>query len=83
MYAILCRRKLRSDILSQIPTLSTCVDNLFSSKDDFTAIKLTSFQGNLIQVYVKGGNPLFFETEGLYYPTGKLLVKVESIYFAL
>ncbi|XP_036765689.2 eukaryotic translation initiation factor 2D isoform X6 [Manis pentadactyla] len=67
------RRKLRADVTAAFPTLGTDqISELVPGKEELNVVKLYTHRGEVVTVYVSGGNPILFELEKNLYPTGKV-----------
>lgn len=67
-----CRRKLRSDVATAFPTLSTeQLAELIPNKEELNVIKIYSHKGEAVTVYMNHRNPILFEVEKVLYPTGR------------
>nr|XP_036871095.1 eukaryotic translation initiation factor 2D isoform X2 [Manis javanica] len=66
-------RKLRADVTATFPTLGTDqISELVPGKEELNVVKLYTHRGEVVTVYVSGGNPILFELEKNLYPTGKV-----------
>ncbi|KAK2498626.1 hypothetical protein MC885_011613 [Smutsia gigantea] len=64
------RRKLRADVTAAFPTVGTDqISELVPGKEELNIVKLYTHRGDVVTVYVRGGNPILFELEKNLYPT--------------
>ncbi|XP_017504428.3 eukaryotic translation initiation factor 2D isoform X5 [Manis javanica] len=71
------RRKLRADVTATFPTLGTDqISELVPGKEELNVVKLYTHRGEVVTVYVSGGNPILFELEKNLYPTGKVTLVI-------
>ncbi|KAM4795208.1 eukaryotic translation initiation factor 2D [Rhinophrynus dorsalis] len=64
------RRKLRADISSAFPSLTTeNVSDLMPSKEELNIVKVYVHKGDSVTIYVHNRNPIMFELERNLYPT--------------
>lgn len=64
------RKKLRTYLGNQFPQLSPeDLSALVSNKDEMQQSKLYTHSGQSVTLYIKGGNPVFFEIENEVFPT--------------
>ncbi|XP_072030965.1 eukaryotic translation initiation factor 2D-like [Amphiura filiformis] len=71
------RRKLRSNLAEQLPSLSA--DEVIPNKDAMTVKKVFTHADYTVMVYCLNGDPVFFEWEKQLYPTVYLLWKYPGI----
>ncbi|KAM4048406.1 eukaryotic translation initiation factor 2D [Anomaloglossus baeobatrachus] len=64
------RRKLRADVGSSFPALSTeQLSELLPTKEELTTVKVYAHKGDALTIYVHNKNPIMFELERNLYPT--------------
>ncbi|XP_014436185.1 eukaryotic translation initiation factor 2D [Pelodiscus sinensis] len=64
------RRKLRADVTTAFPTLSSeQLSELVPNKEELNIIKLYAHKGDAVTVYANNRNPILFELEKTLYPT--------------
>ncbi|XP_073443351.1 eukaryotic translation initiation factor 2D isoform X3 [Dendrobates tinctorius] len=64
------RRKLRADISSSFPALSTeNLSELLPPKEELNTVKVYAHKGEALTIYVHNKNPIMFELERNLYPT--------------
>nr|XP_016850961.1 PREDICTED: eukaryotic translation initiation factor 2D isoform X1 [Anolis carolinensis] len=65
-----CRRKLRSDVATTFPALtSEQLSEIVPNKEELNVVKLYVHKGDAVTVYTNGKNPVLFEMEKIMYPT--------------
>ncbi|CAH2220950.1 eukaryotic translation initiation factor 2D [Pelobates cultripes] len=64
------RRKLRADINSSFPSLTTeNLAELMPSKEELNVVKIYTHKGDAVTVYVQNHNPIMFELDRNLYPS--------------
>ncbi|KAM3933236.1 eukaryotic translation initiation factor 2D [Leptodactylus fuscus] len=64
------RRKLRADVSSSFPALSTeNLTELMPPKEELNIVKVYAHKGDSLTIYVHNKNPIMFELEKTLYPT--------------
>lgn len=65
------RRKLRSDVSNNFPSLSQDeISELIPNKEEISVMRLMTHSGQNITVFCLSGEPIFFEVEKRVIPTG-------------
>ncbi|KAE8623670.1 hypothetical protein XENTR_v10005692 [Xenopus tropicalis] len=74
------RRKLRADISSAFPFLTTeNLSELMPSKEELSIVKVFAHKGDAVTLYVHNRNPVMFELEKNLYPTVYALWKYPDL----
>ncbi|KAG7228210.1 hypothetical protein INR49_013373 [Caranx melampygus] len=74
------RRKLKADISTAFPSLSTDeLSELIPNKEEINVVKIYAHKGEAVTLYVLHKNPLFFELEKRLYPTVYILWRYPAL----